>query len=105
MEQEKELLKQHFKCDDIGKVKDYIGCKLDIAEDGRSLKMTQPVLVQSLTDEFKNIIQGKSPTVPAKTGNILTKCKNTLQTKNTGNLPVHSSVRGGYRSHPNGRFR
>ena len=23
-----------------------------------------------------------------------------LQTKNTGNLPVHSSVQGGYRSHP-----
>ena len=38
--------------------------------------MTQPVLMQSLTDEFKDIIQGKSPTVPAKLGNILTKCKN-----------------------------
>ena len=54
---EKELLKQHFKCDDIEKVKDYIGCKLDITEDGWSLKMTQPVLVQSLTDEFMDIIQ------------------------------------------------
>ena len=38
VEHEKELLKGHFKCDDIGKVKDYIGCKLDIADDGRSLK-------------------------------------------------------------------
>ena len=28
-----------------------------------------------------------------------------LQTKNTGNLPVHSSVRGGYPSPPNGIFR
>jgi hypothetical protein len=57
-------------------VQDYIGCKIDIADDGRSLTMTQPVLVQSLTDEFEDIIQGKTPLVPAKPGNILTKCKN-----------------------------
>ena len=67
VEQEKELLKRHFKCDDIGKVNDYIRCKLDITEDGQSLKMTQTVLVQSLTNEFKDIIQP---------GNILTKSKN-----------------------------
>ena len=76
VEHEKELLKRHFKCDDIGKVKDYVGCKLDISSDGRSLRMTQPVLVQSLSDEFEDIAQGKAVLVPAKPGNILTKCEN-----------------------------
>jgi hypothetical protein len=71
----KGLLERHFKCDDIGKVQDYIGCKIDIADDGRSLKMMQLVLVQSLTDEFEDIIQGKTPLVPAKPWDILTKCK------------------------------
>ena len=32
------------------------------------------------------------------------KNNNTLQTKNTGNLPVHSSVQWGYRSHPEWSF-
>eukprot|EP00804_Cyclotella_cryptica_P006706 CCRYP_008640-RA/>CCRYP_008640-RA protein AED:0.60 eAED:-0.00 QI:0/0/0/0.2/1/1/5/0/1261 len=67
---------KHFKCDDVGKVKDYIGCKLDISSDGTSLKMTQPVLVQSLSDEFEDIPQGRAILVPAKPGNILTKCEN-----------------------------
>ena len=79
VEHEKELLKKHFKCDDVGRVQDYIGCKIDINDDGRSLKMTQPVLVQSLTDEFEDIIQGKTPLVPAKPGDILTKCENSIK--------------------------
>jgi hypothetical protein len=54
----------------VGKVKDYVGCKLDISSDGRSLHMTQPVLVQSLTDEFEDIAQGKAVLVPAKPRNI-----------------------------------
>jgi len=70
---EKELLKKRFKCDDNGKVNDYFGCKIDISSNVRSLKMTQPVLVQSLTDGFEDNIQGRSPVVPADPGNILTK--------------------------------
>ena len=58
MQNKKELLKRHFKCDDVGKVQDYIGCKIDIADYGRSLKMMHPVLEQSLTDEFEDLIQG-----------------------------------------------
>jgi len=73
---EKELLKKHFKCDDVGMLKDYIGCKVDISREERSLKLTEPVLVQSLTDEFEDIAQGKTILVPAKPGNILTKCEN-----------------------------
>jgi hypothetical protein len=59
VEHDKELLKRHFGCDDIGKMQDYtsIGCKIDIANNGRRLRMMQPVLVQSLTDEFEDVIQ------------------------------------------------
>ena len=70
------MLRKHFRCDDVGRVEDYIECKINVSEDGQSFKMTRLLHVQSLTDEYKNIIQGKSPTVPAKPGNILRKCKN-----------------------------
>ena len=72
VEHEKEPLKKHFKCDDICKVQDYIGCKIDVMDDGRCLKMMQQVLMQSLTNEF-DIVQGKAPLVPAKPGDIITK--------------------------------
>jgi hypothetical protein len=58
IEREKEELKSHYKCDDVGLVEDYIGCKITIDHDKRSLKFTQPVLVQSLNDEFEDIPQG-----------------------------------------------
>ena len=48
VEHEKGKMMQHFKCDDVGPLEDYIGCKVDIDREKRSLKMTQPVLVQSL---------------------------------------------------------
>jgi len=47
---------KHFKYDDIDKVQDYTGCKIDIADDERCHKMMQLVLVQSLTDEFYDIV-------------------------------------------------
>eukprot|EP00804_Cyclotella_cryptica_P002709 CCRYP_009620-RA/>CCRYP_009620-RA protein AED:0.39 eAED:-0.09 QI:0/0/0/0.5/1/1/2/0/355 len=62
-------------CDDVGQLQDYVDCKLDINKKERSLKMTQPVLVQSLFDEFDDIMQGKTVLVPAQPGDILTKCK------------------------------
>jgi hypothetical protein len=55
-------------------VEDYIGCKIDIDKESQSLKMTQSVLVQSLTNEFEDIPLGETPLVPSKPGNILTKC-------------------------------
>jgi hypothetical protein len=81
VEHEKELLKKHFKCDDIGEVQDYIGCKIDISDIGRSFKMMKPVLMQSLTDEFEDIVQGRASLVPVKPGDILTKCKNSNKLK------------------------
>ena len=76
VEHKKELLKKHFEYDDIGRVQDYIGCKIDISDDGRSFKMMQPVLVRSVANEFEDIVHRRMPLVPAKPGDILTKCKN-----------------------------
>ena len=74
IEREKEELKTHYKCDDVGPVEDYIGCKITIDHEERSVKFTQPVLVQSLNDEFEDIPQGSNPLTPARPGNILTTC-------------------------------
>ena len=47
----KEEIKKKFEIDDIGEMKEYVGCKIDRTED--QMKMTQPVLIQSLEDEFE----------------------------------------------------
>jgi hypothetical protein len=44
-----------FDCDDQGPMREYIGCKVDYDDEKkqRCTKITQPVLVQSLSDEFE----------------------------------------------------
>ena len=53
-------------------VEEYVGSKIDMTrrESGTEIKITQPVLVQSLEDEF-NLPEGKPPRVPATAGQIL----------------------------------
>ena len=63
-------MKQEFKCDDQGEMKECAGCKLDIDREERSLKMTQPVLLQSFQDEMKITPDGASNT-PAIPGSVL----------------------------------
>ena len=50
------VVKQQFTetvdCDDISPIKEYIGTKIDIDSGKCKLKITQPVLVRSLIDEF-----------------------------------------------------
>ena len=50
MARESAKLMSLFDCDDVGPMKEYIGNKIEHL-DGE-LKMTQPVLLQSFTDEF-----------------------------------------------------
>jgi len=40
-----------FECDDIGDMKEYVGCKIDKSAEG-SIKFTQPVMLQSFKDKF-----------------------------------------------------
>jgi hypothetical protein len=43
-------LMEYFECDDVGYCTEYVGCK--ITNIGKSVMFTQPVLVQSLVNEY-----------------------------------------------------
>jgi hypothetical protein len=64
----KENIKKHFDCDDVGSIQEYVGNKVDI--DNESIKLTQPVLIQSLKDEF-DIPDGECPNNPGVPGSVL----------------------------------
>ena len=66
----KEDLMGRFDCEDCGDMDEYVGCL--ITRIGNTLKFTQPVLLQSLQDEFE-LPDAKFAT-PARAGNVLTKC-------------------------------
>jgi hypothetical protein len=54
----KENIKKHFECDDIGGIQEYVRKKVEI--DSEIIKLTQPVLIQSVKDEFE-ISDGEYP--------------------------------------------
>ena len=66
-----------FDCEDCGELDEYVGCKITRIGNN-ALKFTQPVILQSYTDEFDHPHR-KFPT-PATAGDCLTKCdeKNAL---------------------------
>jgi hypothetical protein len=39
-------------CDDVGEIKEYIGCKVERDLEQRYIRLTQPVMLQSFKDEF-----------------------------------------------------
>jgi hypothetical protein len=59
-----------FECDDIGEMKEYVGCKVE--RNDKLVKMTQPVLLQSYSDEF-DLPEGATPKTPAVPGQVLHK--------------------------------
>jgi len=44
-------LKERIDCDDVGLLTEYVSCKIELDE--ASIKITQPVLLQSYKDDFK----------------------------------------------------
>ena len=44
-------LEARFDCEDIGFLQEYIDCKIDFDRKQKRLKITQPVMIQSLSDE------------------------------------------------------
>jgi hypothetical protein len=48
----KKQLMEIFACEDQGPMKEYIGCKIEYDILRRYMRITQPVLVQSFSDEF-----------------------------------------------------
>jgi hypothetical protein len=63
----KAQMMKRFDCDEVGPMKEYVGCKVDINEADRSLTLTQPILLQSLEDEFE-LPEGANPRTPAVAG-------------------------------------
>jgi hypothetical protein len=51
-------------CEDGGELKEFVGCKIDHDRSQRALKFTQPVLLQSFTDEFLIAQEKDAPTTP-----------------------------------------
>ncbi len=61
-----------FDCKKCVKLEEYMGCK--ITQMGKySLRFTQPVLIQSLPNEFE--LPNGWYTTPATAGNVLTRCE------------------------------
>ena len=69
----KQMMGEFFEIDECGELKEYVGVKIDIDRENRSLRMTQPVLIQSFQDEFE--LPGEKPPNPAKEREILQKGK------------------------------
>jgi hypothetical protein len=68
----KQDMMTRFECDEVGELKEYVGCKVDCNMEERWIKLTQPVLLQSFTDEFE-LPDGDTPKTPATPGSVLQK--------------------------------
>ena len=64
MDDVKQIFTNTVDCDDMGAMVEYIGTKIDIDKGKRELKITQPVLVQSLRDEFEFENPNNCPETP-----------------------------------------
>ena len=73
LKQAKDKMIKRFDCDEIGNMNEYVGCKLERSYQTRSLKFTQPVMIQSFVDEFG--VEDKEQELPAKPGQILPRCE------------------------------
>jgi Reverse transcriptase (RNA-dependent DNA polymerase) len=64
----KTMLHQFFECEDIGNLKEYVGCKIERNKESKSFKIPQPVIIQSFEGEFgiKPEIQAESPLTTEK---------------------------------------
>ena len=65
-----DAMKARFDCDDIGEMFEYVGCKVDRDYANRTVKFTQPVMVQSFRDEFdiEEDAMKRPPATPAEPG-------------------------------------
>jgi hypothetical protein len=74
VEAAKKDMMDRFDCDEVGGMDEYVGCKLDCNWEDGSLKITQPVLLQSFVDEFDLPDEDAVPMIPADGGQILQTC-------------------------------
>jgi hypothetical protein len=65
----REALKKHFELDEVGELKEYVGCKIEYNRDEGYMILTQPVLIQSFEDEFE--LPMREYTTPAVPNSVL----------------------------------
>jgi hypothetical protein len=90
--QARKNLKLHFTLDEQGEIQEYVGCKIERNKKERWMKLTQPVMIQSFSDEFD--LPDETPLLPARPGEIMTtndgipiqKQDETIYRKGTGKL-------------------
>jgi hypothetical protein len=58
------VMNSYFDCDNIGDLKEYVGCKIDKQERGNHLLITQTGIVRSFIDEFRIQEEKKSKYQP-----------------------------------------
>jgi hypothetical protein len=61
-----------FDCEEIGEVDEYVGCKVERNYEENSIKLTQPVMLQSFVDKF-DLPNGPALNTPATPGGALVK--------------------------------
>jgi hypothetical protein len=71
LRQQKEEIMERFDCGDVGGMDKYVGYKLEQNWEEESMKITQPVLLQSFVDEFDFPNEDAVPMIPANAGQIL----------------------------------
>jgi hypothetical protein len=68
--EKKRVLSETFEIDDIGPMKEFVGCKIEHDRERATMKFTQPILIQSFGDEFPLPTKATDGT-PAAPGTIL----------------------------------
>ena len=71
VEKSKNDMMKLFDCDDIGELKEYVGCKVEHDRDKKTMRLTQPVMIQSFQDEFGITTDGMRPRTPGAPGTVL----------------------------------
>ena len=67
----RQAIKVHFDLDEIGELKECVGCKIEYNRDEGYMKLTQPVLLQSFEDEFDLESVAGTYTTPAAPNSVL----------------------------------
>ena len=73
-----EFFCDRFDSDDIGDLKEYVGCKIEHNVEEGYIRFTQPVMLQSYQDEFK-VSKDKERVTPADPGTVLVHSDENLQ--------------------------
>jgi hypothetical protein len=63
-----------FDCDVVGNMDEYVGCMMKRNDAEGSIKITQPVILQSFVDEFELPTSGQEPNTPGEPGQSLMPC-------------------------------